>query len=316
MHSAPSVRLSVYAALAGNLLVAITKAVAALWTGSSAMLSEAVHSFVDTGNEVLLLYGMRRSHQPRDREHPVGYGRELYFWSFIVSLLVFALGAGVSVVQGIAHVRDPQPIESPQVSYVVLALSMLIEGASFIVSLRQFSAAKGPLGFLEAVHASKDPPAFMVLFEDGAALAGLAIAAAGTWASATLGWHVMDGVASILIGTVLGAVALLLARESKSLLIGERADRRMSESILGIVRSQACVLHANGLLTVQLAPDQVVAALSLQFRPELRTPEIEAAIIELDSSVRKKHPQVVSLFVRPESSEAFLAHPDLPEVRN
>ena len=284
-----STRIAVYAALAGNVLVAITKSGAALATGSSAMFSEALHSFVDTGNEVLLLYGMRQSHQPRDGEHPLGYGRELYFWSFIVALLIFALGAGVSLVQGIGHVRSPKPIENAHLNYIVLALSFLVESATFFVSLRQFRHSKGSLGLFEAVRASKDPPAFMVLLEDGAAIAGLVIAALGTWASASLGWHAMDGVASILISLVLGAVALLLAKESKSLLIGERADRGMNDSILGAAREEPCVLRANGLITVQLAPDQVVAALSVQFQPELRIAQIEAVVVALDARVRNAH---------------------------
>ena len=302
-----STRFAVYAALAGNVLVALTKTGAAIFTGSSAMFSEALHSFVDTANEVLLLYGMRQSHQPRDGDHPLGYGRELYFWSFIVALLIFALGAGVSIFQGVGHVLNPKPIENPNVNYVVLALSLFIEGVSFFVSLRQFSQSKGTLGWYEAVHASKNPPAFMVLFEDAAAIVGLVIAALGTWASASLGWHVMDGAASILIGLVLGAVALLLAKESKSLLIGERASHRVHDSILGLVHAEPCVRRANGLITVQLAPDQVVVALSVEFEPDLRTAQIEAAVVSLDERVRKAHPQVVSLFVRPESCESHAA---------
>lgn len=302
-----STRFSVYAALAGNVLVALTKAVAAAITGSSAMFSEALHSFVDTGNEVLLLYGMRQSHQPRDEEHPIGYGREFYFWCFIVALLVFALGAGVAVIQGITHVLDPHPIEHVQVTYAVLALSMVIEGATFRISLRQFNQSRGSMGLFEAVRVSKDPAAFMVLFEDGAAIAGLVIAAAGTWASDSLGWHAMDGAASILIGLVLGAVASLLARESKSLLIGERADRRMSEAIFDAAAGEPSVLGANRLVTVQLAPDQVIAALSVQFKPGLQTAQIEEAVVALEARVRQADPQVVTLFVRPESAESFKA---------
>lgn len=250
MAGTPSTRLTVHAALAGNLLVAATKTVAAAWTGSSAMLSEAVHSFVDTGNEILLLYGMRRSRRRADPEHPLGYGRELYFWSFIVALLVFALGAGVSLYQGILHVRQPRPISHPLASYAVFGPCFLFEGTSWLLSLRQFKAAKGPLGYYEAFRRSKDPPSFMVLFEDSAALLGIAIAALGTFAATTLDAPVFDGIASILIGLVLAGTAALLARESKSLLIGERADRRLSASIMRIAEAQGPVSRANGLLTV------------------------------------------------------------------
>src|SRR5471030_2159849 len=157
-------KIVVYVALAGNLLVAAAKAGAATWTGSAAMLSEAVHSFVDCGNEILLLYGMRRAARTADADHPIGYGRELYFWSFIVALMVFALGAGVSIYEGISHLRRPAPIEHAQVNYIVLALAMVFEGASWVVSLRKFRQAKGPFGYYEAFRKSKDPATFMVLF--------------------------------------------------------------------------------------------------------------------------------------------------------
>jgi cation diffusion facilitator family transporter len=215
------------------------------------MSSEAVHSFVDTGNEVLLLYGMRRAARRSDPEHPLGHGRELYFWSFIVALLVFALGAGVAIYEGILHVLRPEPISDPLVNYVVLALALLFEGGSWLVSLRLFRTAKGHLGYREAFRRSKDPPSFMVLFEDSAALLGILIAAVGTWLSVRLHAPVIDGIASILIGLVLGGVALLLARESKSLLIGERADRSLSDSILRIVGAEEPIARANGPLTVQ-----------------------------------------------------------------
>jgi cation diffusion facilitator family transporter len=295
----------VYAALVGNLLVAATKAVAAAWTGSSAMLSEAVHSLVDTGNEVLLLYGMRRAARHSDREHPLGHGRELYFWSFIVALLVFSLGAGVAMYEGIAHVRQPEPISDPLVNYVVLAMAFLFEGGSWLVSLRQFRGAKGELGFYEAFRRSKDPPSFMVLFEDSAALLGILIAAAGTYASASLDAPVFDGVASILIALVLAATAALLARESKSLLIGERADSSLVDSISHIAGQEKSVAGVNGMLTVQLAPDQVLVALSLEFADDLRAPQIEDLVIEIERKVRDAHPEVVALFVKPQTCRTF-----------
>ena len=181
-----STKAVVRAALIGNLLVAATKLLAALRTGSSAMLSEAVHSFVDCGNEILLLYGLRRAARPADAHHPLGHGRELYFWSFIVGLLIFALGAGVSIYQGIGHILHPEPITHPSVNYIVLALALIFETASWVISMRQFRAAKGPLGYFEAFRRSKDPPSFMVLFEDSAAIAGIVIAAIGTFVSVQL----------------------------------------------------------------------------------------------------------------------------------
>jgi cation diffusion facilitator family transporter len=305
MASGPSSRHSVYAALAGNLLVAATKAGAAVWTGSSSMLSEAVHSLVDTGNEVLLLYGMRQARARADAEHPLGYGRELYFWSFIVALLIFALGAGVSIIQGIAHVRAPEPIKDPGVNYAVLGLAFLFEGGSWWISLRQFKAAKGSSGFVEGFRRSKDPPSFMVLFEDSAALIGIVLAAGGTFASASLNAPVFDGVASIAIGVVLAATAALLARESKSLLIGEQADGKLNDSLLRIAASQDGVVSANGVMTVQLAPDQVVVNLSLEFADELRAPDIERVVLEIEKSVCKAHPEIVAVFIKPQTPQTY-----------
>lgn len=304
MASSSSSKPSVYAALIGNLLVAVTKSVAAVWTGSSAMLSEAVHSFVDTGNEVLLLYGMRRSARPPDPAHPVGHGRELYFWSFIVALLVFALGAGVSLYEGVTHILHPEPIRDVAVSYVVFALAFVFEGGSWLVALRHFRRVKGPLGYYEAFRGSKDPPSFMVLFEDTAALLGILIAVVGTFASTTLRQPTLDGVASILIGLVLGATAALLARESKSLLIGERADRMLDRDIGRIVQA-ASAARVNGVMTVQLAPDQILAALSLEFDDALRAPQIEEAVVRIEQQVRAAHPEVVRLFIKPQTAGTF-----------
>jgi cation diffusion facilitator family transporter len=299
-----SSRTVVYAALAGNVLVAVTKFVAAAVTGSSAMLSEGVHSLVDTLNEVLLLYGLRRARRGPDPVHPLGYGRELYFWSFIVALLLFALGAGVSIYQGVQRVIAPSPIENATVNYVVLGLSFVFEGCSWWVANRAFRQAKGELGYWEAVRRSKDPPSFMVLFEDTAALAGIAIAALGTFAAEALGLPLLDGVASILIGGVLALTATLLARESKGLLIGERADVRIGQAIEALAESEDGVVDAHGVFTVQLAPDQIVVALSLEFADDLRTPQIEAAVARLERRVRERHPQVIALFVKPQTPRA------------
>ncbi|MGN6525523.1 MAG: cation diffusion facilitator family transporter [Burkholderiaceae bacterium] len=298
-------RSAVWAALAGNVLVAATKAGAAAFTGSAAMLSEAVHSFVDTGNELLLLYGMRRARKRADPDHPAGYGRELYFWSFVVALLVFALGAGVSIVQGIRHVLQPADIESPRVNELVLALSFLFEGWSWAVSWRQFRREKGGLGWYEALRRSKDPPLFMVLMEDSAALVGIALAAIGTELAARPGLAWADGVASVLIGLVLAGVSMLLARESKSLLIGERADGALTRSLLEIANAACGRSRANGALTIQMAPDQIMAAISFEFDDALRAPEIEAMVADIECRIRAAHPEVTSLFVKPQDPDRF-----------
>ena len=257
--------LAVWAALIGNLLVALAKFVAAALTGSAAMLSEAVHSLVDTINEVLLLYGIARSTRPADRQHPLGYGRELYFWSFVVALLIFALGAGVSAYEGVTRVLDPRPIERPSVIYAVLAISLAFEGTSWWISMRAFGATKRNLGWWEAFRRSKDPPAFIVVFEDSAALLGIAAAAAGTTAAILTGDARWDGVASLVIAGILAGVAALLAQESKALLIGERADPALSDAILRTAATIAGVCRANSIVTVQLAPNNIIATLSLDF---------------------------------------------------
>ena len=304
-RAAPTTQRVVYVALAGNLLVTATKLTAALWTGSSAMLSEAVHSFVDTGNSLLLLYGMRRAGRRPDAEHPIGYGRELYFWSFIVALMVFALGAGVSIYEGVQHVLAPHPIVDPSVNYIVLGLAFVFDGASWWVSFRRFRAVKGTLGYYEAFRRSKDPPSFMVLFEDTADLVGIALAAIGTYAASRLQLPELDGVASILIGLMLAAIAGLLARESKSLLIGERADPMLTDSILRIAEAASPLSSANGVLTVQLAPDQVLAGLSLQFPPDLRAAQIEESVIDIERRIRAAHPEVTTLFIKPQTDATW-----------
>lgn len=302
---ASSSRRVVFAALAGNLAVAATKLVAAMVTGSSAMFSEAVHSLVDSGNEVLLLYGLRRSHRRPNAVHPFGYGRELYFWSFIVALLLFGLGAGVSLYEGVRHVLAPQPMQHAYLSYIVLGLSFLFEAASWRVAWRSFAQARGATPFWTAFRQSKDPPTFMVLFEDSAALVGIALAVAGILASELTGMPVFDGVASILIGLVLGTVAVLLAVESKSLLIGERAPPALVEAIRGIAQAQPGVRSVNSALTAQLAPDQSLVALSIGFEDELRTRQIEDCVAGIERDVRAAFPNVVALFVKPQSAGQF-----------
>jgi len=293
--------VTVWAALGGNLMVALAKFAAAALTGSAAMLSEAVHSLVDTMNEVLLLHGIAQSTRPADRSHPLGYGRELYFWSFVVALLIFALGAGVSVYEGASRVIAPQPIEHPGILFAVLAASLAFEGTSWFISMRAFKAAKRNLGWWQAFRQSKDPPAFIVVFEDSAALIGIATAAAGTAAAILTKDPRWDGVASLVIAAILAGVAILLAQESKKLLIGERADPALSNAILRTASQIAGVCRANSIITVQIAPQNVIATLSLDFFDYMRAPDIERAVVELENRIRDAHPEVSALFVKPQS---------------
>ena len=219
-----------YTGLAGNLLVAVTKAIAALITGSSAMWAEAVHSVVDSGDQILLLYGLHRSKLPPDDAHPLGHGRELYFWSFIVALMIFALGAGISIYEGVLHILHPEPITNPRLNYIVLALSLVFEGWSSVYALQEVRKAKGSMGFIEGFRKSKNPPAYMVLFEDVADVLGILIAAIAIFGVTHFHLAALDGIGSVLIGLVLATIAMGLARESKSLLIGEQATPRTPHS--------------------------------------------------------------------------------------
>ena len=300
-------RKVVYAGIVGNLLVAVTKFVAAGFTHSSAMLSEAVHSVVDTLNQVVMLYGLRRASRPADPGHPLGYGRELYFWSFVVAVLIFAIGAGVSVYEGIRHVMDPEPMQNPWVNYVVLGLAGLIEFGSWTVAMREFNRQRGDQGYFEAAEKTKDPSTLTLLLEDSAALIGIAIALVGTAASQLLDMPILDGVASILIGLLLGVVSMFLARESKRLLIGEPARRGLVEAIKRCAQAQEGVASVNGLLTIHLAPRQVVCALSIEFEDALQVPSLEKAVEEMEARIRQSHPEVTLLFVKPQRAAAYRA---------
>lgn len=298
-------RKVIYAALAGNLLIATTKFIAAAWTGSSAMMSEGVHSLVDTGNGVLLLYGLNRAARPPDLTHPFGHGRELYFWSFVVALLVFAVGAGVSLYEGISHVIAPHPATNLTTNYIVLGLSALFEGYSWRIALKEFRAAKGSLSYFAAVRQSKDPSVFTVLFEDTAALLGLFIAFIGITAAAYFERPELDGVASIFIGLILAMTAMLLARESKALLIGEAALPHVQEEIMAAVDGDPDVERVNGMTTAHLGPDQIVVALSLEFKDDRSTEDIEDCVERIEARLKQRRSDIASVFVKPQTSATW-----------
>ena len=299
-------KIVVYAALAGNLAIALVKFVAAYITNSSAMLSEAIHSVVDTLNEILLLYGMKKSQQSPNAQHPFGYGRELYFWAFIVSLIVFALGAVVSIYQGIEHVRYPEEMLSPNLNYIVLGIAILCEGISWLVALKAFRKTKRQLGYFEAFRRSKDPTTFTVLFEDTAALCGLFIALIGIYLAHALNIPELDGVASIFIGIVLAISAILLARETKGLLLGESADPQLRDHLLLIAQEDDAVFSANGVLTEQMGADQVIASLSLEFEDHLTSDDIEACVNRIEAKIKQIHPEIMALFVKPQTKKVWL----------
>lgn len=302
---AHSSRLVVYAALAANVGIAIAKFIAAAVSGSSAMLSEGVHSLVDSINEVLLLHGLRRSQRRPDRQHPLGFGRELYFWSFIVALLVLALGAGFSLYEGVNHILSPEPLRDPTLNYIVLAVGVIFEGASWWLSLKSVQRKKGKLGYFEAFRSTKDPTTFSVLFEDSAALVGLAIAAVGVYLSHALNDPRLDGWASIGIAVVLALASAMLARESKALLIGEPAQPHLLADVCGIAGKVEGVEAVNGVLTVQVGPDHVLVALSAAFDDRLTTVEIEQCVRTIEARTKEAKLPIVALFIKPQTPESW-----------
>lgn len=303
---AESSKISIYAALAGNLAIAVTKFAAALATGSSSMLTESVHSLVDTGNQGLLLYGIRRARTPPDEVHPFGYGRELYFWSFVVALLIFAGGAGVSIYEGVVHIQSPEPLNRPWINFAVLGASFLFEGGSWLVAFREFRTVQGELGWWQAIRRSKDPASFAVLFEDSAALLGILIAALFIALAVVRNDPRLDGVGSILIGIVLAIVAMLLARECKGLLIGERARPEVSAAIRKIACAAPGVLRVIALTTIHLAPDQIIVTISLEFDDDLRTPDIERSVEQIEQQAKAEFDDVRTVFIRPQSGAGSL----------
>ena len=299
-HAAKSSsKLVIYAALAGNLLIAITKFVAAAWTGSSAMLSEGVHSLVDTGNQGLMLYGIHRAKQPPTEEHPLGHGRELYFWSFVVALLIFSLGAGISFYEGVVHIRAPVAIAEPRVNYIVLALAFVFEGGSWTIAWREFKKQRGAEGVFTAVMRSRDPTGFIVLFEDSAALLGIGIAFAGMFLAERLEMPVLDGVASLGIGAVLAITAIVLARECKGLLIGESAREETRRSIREIAAREPGVRATGRLLSVHLGPNQIVVAFEIDLDADLGGNDAETVIRSLRQHIRDRHPDIAEVFITP-----------------
>ncbi len=292
-----------YGALVANLGIAAAKFVASGISGSSSMLTEGIHSLVDSGNQVLLLYGQGRARRPPDALHPFGYGRELYFWAFVVAILIFAVGAGVSIYEGWSHIREPEPLRDPLINYIVLGVAAALEGGSWAIAVREFNAKRHGAGWWRAVRRSKDPATFIVLFEDSAALVGLLIAALGIWASHAYGDPRIDGVASIAIGLVLALVAALLAREAKGLLIGEAADPELVAGVWDAIERAEGVVAINHVRTVHTAPDAVFVAVSADFEDGLPVGEAESLIERLEEELKRRYPQLSSIYIRPEKAE-------------
>ena len=290
-------RLMIYGAIAANVGIAVTKFVVAGITGSSAMLSEGVHSSVDTFNGILLLVGIRLSQRPATPEHPFGHGKELYFWSLIVAVLIFGLGGGISFYEGVQHIRHPEPMRDPMWNYVVLGLAAVFEGSSFTIALRQFLKRKGDTPLWEALHRSKDPTTYTVLAEDSAALVGLLVAAIGIGLSHALNRPELDGVASLLIGLLLVGVAVALIRESRGLLIGEGIRPETARAIRSIALAQPKVRDVGRVLSMYVGPDDVLVTMDLDFDEGAAASEAATAIAMVERQVRDRFPMIKRLFI-------------------
>jgi len=291
-------KVTIYAALIANLVIAAIKFVAAYISGSSAMLSEGIHSVVDSGNELLLLLGIKKSRKPPDEIHPFGHGKELYFWSLIVSILLFGIGGGMGIYEGITHITHPEPIQDPTLSYIVLGSAFVFESISFVIGIKDFLKQKhADVSFWKKLELSKDPGFFVVIYENGADLIGLLIAGIGIFLSHYFENPMIDGISSILIGLVLSMIAVILIIKSRNLLIGSSARKYMVEGIDEIVRQENNIHAVRPPMTMQMAPDDVLLALDVEFKSDLDGHGIVDTISHLEKQIKNKFPEVKHIFV-------------------
>jgi cation diffusion facilitator family transporter len=293
--------IAIYGAIVANGIIAIAKFTAGFFTGSSAMISEGVHSVVDTGNQSLLLLGIKQSKHPPDEQHPFGHGKALYFWSLIVAMVLFGAGGGVAMYEGIRHVLHPRPLEDPFWNYVVLGIALIVEGISWIIALREFFHSQGEENFWRAIRTTKDPTTVTVIFEDSAALAGLVIAFLGIYLGHLFNNPIWDGIASFIIGAILAAIAIFLIYESRGLLLGEAADTAKVETIRSLTEGDPAVERVYRPLTLHFGPNEVLLNLGIEFNRDLSSEELAVAVDRLEKQIRDKHPDVKHIFIEAES---------------
>jgi cation diffusion facilitator family transporter len=298
---AGSSKIAIYGAIAANSAIAVSKFVAAFFTGSSAMLSEGIHSLVDTGNGILLLFGIRLSQKPPDRKHPYGYGKEIFFWSFVVAILIFALGGGIAIYEGIQHLIHPRQLKSVHWNYVVLILAMMFEGAALKVALKQFKESRGTKPFFRALIESKDSTTIAVVVEDTAALLGLLIALLSVFLGQVTGWVYFDGLGSVLIGVLLVSVSYFFAVECKALLVGEGLDRENLDKIDGILVAEPRVIRHKRPLSLYFGPNEVLVNLDVHFEDDLTSDQIEETVDRIEASIKTAVPNVNRIYVEAET---------------
>lgn len=290
---------SIYSALVANLLIAVTKFIAGGFTNSSSMISEGIHSMVDTINQVLLLYGLKKSKKAPDLLRPFGYGKELYFWSFIVAILIFGLGGGISIYQGIQHIIEPEPITNPLINYAVLVLCMLFEGWSLRIAMREFDKQRNGQSWWMAIVKSKDPSSFLVLFEDGAAVLGLFIVFIFMLTGHNLDLDWMDGLASVLVGLLLVFVSAILARESRSLLMGEGISPETREKIRLLVEKDESVIRISNIISTYQSPEEVLLVTIVVFQPDIDTEDITDAITRIRKAIKEEFKFIKFIIIQP-----------------
>lgn len=293
--------ITIYAAIAANFLIAVSKFIVAGITRSSAMLSEAIHSVADTGNQALLLLGIRLSRRKATDEHPFGHGKELYFWSLIVAIILFGVGGGISLYEGLLHLQHPEALGDPTWNYVVLGVAALFETAAFYIAFRELVKVAGEGSIWKAVRASKDPAIFVVLFEDAAALAGLVVAFLGVFLGHQLQMPFLDALASIVIAVILMVVAIILAYESRNLLIGEGASPEIVASIRVLVAADSDIAEVMMPVTMHLGPKEILLNMDLRFRKGLKTGEIAAAVDRIENIIREAHPEIKHIYLEVEA---------------
>jgi cation diffusion facilitator family transporter len=297
-------KIAVYGAIGANIAIAATKFVVAAITGSSAMLSEGFHSAVDTGNGVLLLVGTRLSERPATPEHPFGHGKELFFWSLIVAVLIFGLGGGLSMFEGVQHILHPQPIRDAYWNYLVLGAAAIFEGISFTIALRVFLREKGDRPFWRALQSSKDPTTYTVLAEDFAALTGLVVAAVGIFLSQEFDMPVADGVASIIIGVILCGVAVVLIHEARGLLVGEGIRADTAAAIRELLSRHSLVRRVGPILSMYIGPEAVLLTTDVEFDPNANSGQIASAVRGLEREIRERFDKITRIYIEATSPSA------------
>lgn len=295
--SAKGSKLSIYGAILANVAIAVSKFFAASYTGSSAMVSEGIHSLVDSSNGLLLLFGIKRSEKPADKTHPFGYGMEIYFWSFVVAILIFALGGGIAIYEGIHHIIEPVAVANANVNYLVLSLAILFEGTSLFVALREFKKNNGKFGLIKSMKRSKDSSTFTIIIEEIGAIVGLVVALIGVAIGDFLGWPYADGSASVIIGLILTGMAFFLAMETKALLIGESMDEESLAILTSILDANSKIEEYGHIRSVHFGPTGVMVGVDIHFLNQFSLEQVEEEIVQIETQFKEKLPMVKHVFI-------------------